>query len=429
MNDEHTLVVSYGDQGVFLNGKDGGKPVDSIYEPAVATIAGCLLWSEILRRSGAYQPVELPKVSVSVNVRVNENSLYTKAETLDFKILDHEVFSSIRNTDDGSMHRRVLLRLGDEDPLVRYLVERLRVEAHSNSFVAQHPEVSFHLPAPRSSLSGHVTLVGAGGLGTWCLHTLVEGLRATDQNDVRFLIFDKDLKEEHNLNRQVIYSEEDVGKTKIEATRRWLRQRLPNAHVETVFELVEPMAHDVTENSTDGLDLDDLLEEQGAEAGVVVEVLTTNQTIDRLKSTDIILGCLDAMRPRVLANYIAAKHNVPYVNGGVANFSGEYSYFNTHSLVTKYGPEIANDMAVMSCQEDGAVPTSSMVLTNALVGAFQALAVIQRLQGTSVPSVDSVYWNAHENRLMIHASDQSNEDPEHVVRLSSALWPMGAVDE
>ena len=123
--------------------------------------------------------------------------------------------------------------------------------------------------------------------------------------------------EEHNLNRQVIYSEDDIGLTKISATQRWLVKRLTNSNVELAYELVDAMAQDEFETSNEGIDLDDLFIEPMSEP--VENVLSIQQSIERLQNTDLIVGCLDAMRPRVLADYIAAKQNIPYVNGGVAN--------------------------------------------------------------------------------------------------------------
>ena len=131
----------------------------------------------------------------------------------------------------------------------------------------------------------------------------------------------------------------------------------------------------------------------------VEDVLSIQQSIERLQNTDLIVGCLDAMRPRVLADYIAAKQNIPYVNGGVANFACEFSEFSTKTLIDKYGSQIANRTAVKPCQEDGDVPTASMVLTNAFAGALQALSAIQRLSGYDTSVFESVYWNAHSNEL------------------------------
>ena len=56
-------------------------------------------------------------------------------------------------------------------------------------------------------------------------------------------------------------------------------------------------------------------------------------------------------------------------------------------------------------QEDGDVPTASMVLTNAFVGALQALSAIQRLSGYDTSVFESVYWNAHSNELHFTNSD------------------------
>ena len=426
VTNQKILSIAYGSNGVFLNGENAGDLLDPVYEPAVATIAGCLVWSEILRRAGAFFPVELPKVSVSVNVRVNPNSLYVNMKSLAFSLQGHDVVPSIRPTDDGSMHQRVLLRLADEDPLVRQLVERLHVEAVGAEIEPRTPQLPIHLPPLAPHLSGHLTLVGAGGLGTWCMHTLVEGLKKAEHADLTLLVFDKDMEvEAHNLNRQVIYNQADLGMSKIAATRRWLEACLPSAKVMTAYELIDAMAKEPEDESIDGLDLDELLAEleEGFEIENSNHVLSINEVVEQLNATDLVIGCLDAMRPRVLANLIAAQRGLPYINGGVANFSGEYSQFTSQSLVSKYGAEVTNDVKVMSCQEDGAVPLSSMVLTNAFVGAFQALAALQRMSGYSTACMDYVCWNAYENHLIVIDEAGNLQQSACPDIISDALWP------
>ena len=422
------LHVSYGAKGIFLDGSSAGEAIDAVYEPAIATVAACLIWSEILRRSEAYQPVEIPKISVSVNVRVNENSLRNYVPTLKFSLDGHSVHQNVREADDGTMHKRVLLRLDDDDPLVKDLIEKLNVQLPGQEVTPQSPILPLSLPPLHEELSGHLSIVGAGGLGTWCLHTLVEGLKYADRTDVQFLVFDKDLKiEEHNLNRQVIYGPEDVGSTKIAATRRWLEQRLPNAQVETVLELTDAMAHAAEENADDGINLDELFSSAPEVDLLGDETLSIQETIEQLASTDMILGCLDAMRPRVLANCIAAMQGVPYINGGVAALEGAYHQFTNDSMVEMYGPAAARNTTVMSCQEDGAVPLSSIVLTNAFVGAFQAIAALQRLSGYPSSSIRSAYWNAYENTVDIQQGADHPVQSASVEALSNALWPEEAV--
>lgn len=423
ISDERTrITVGYGSNGVFLDGSDHGEMVSNVYEPAISTIAACVVWSEILRRSGAYLPIEVPKVSVSVNVRVNENSLYTNASQLKFSIDGHTVHQNIRDTNDSTAHRRVLLRLSDDDPIMQQLRDKLRIEGHNEDVTSKFPSLTFQLPKIPSSLEGHLTIVGVGGLGTWCLHTLVEGLNQLDSSNVSFLIFDKDMEvEEHNLNRQVIYSHEDIGTTKISATRRWLSKRLKNSKIELAYELIDAMAEDEFRESDNGIDLTDLL--FGETNLDTVDVLGIQDVINRFQQTDMIIGCLDAMRPRVLADYIATKHNIPYVNGGVANFACEYSEFSTQTLVDKYGNQIAQKTTVSSCQEDGDVPLASMVLTNAFVGAFQAISAIQRLAGNPTSILESVYWNAYSNEFHLSESDGVLDRTSHMNRIRNSLWP------
>lgn len=422
--EQNCISVGYGGNGVFLDGSDIGEPLDEVYKPAVATIAACLVWSEILRRSGAYLPIEIPKISVSVNVRVNENALYTNATQLQFSLEGHETHQNIRDTNDGTGHRRVLLRLSDDDPLVEQLLDTLEVRAINETFEKSFPRLEFNLPETSPSVQGHLTVVGVGGLGTWCLHTLVEGLNRLEASDVSFLIFDKDMEvEEHNLNRQVIYSNEDIGMTKISATQRWLAKRLTNSNVELAYELIDAMAEDEFKESDEGIDLDDIIMDQPPENIEDGYILTIQESIERLQNTDLILGCLDAMRPRVLADYIAAKNNIPYVNGGVANFSCEFSEFMTSTLIDKYGSQIAKNTTVSSCQEDGDVPIASMVLTNAFVGSLQALSAIQRLSGHQVSTLESVYWNAHSNQLHSVPSVQTLDRLPYIEKTREALWP------
>ena len=85
-HDPSMIFVSYGQEGVFLDGTPCEKPAHRIFEPSLATLSACLIWSEIFRRAKCYTPVDVPKVSVSVNVRVNEPSMKGSINHLDFQL-------------------------------------------------------------------------------------------------------------------------------------------------------------------------------------------------------------------------------------------------------------------------------------------------------------------------------------------------------
>jgi len=152
------------------------------------------------------------------------------------------------------------------------------------------------------------------------------------------------------------------------------------------------------------------------------EILSDDEIRTQLEQTDAILGCLDAMRPRVLADLIAARKNQPYVNGGITGLFAQYTEFSTTNLVEFYGPSVARDQVVYSCQEDGEVPLSSLAITNAFVGSLQAISALQRLTGQKYSSIGSVNWNARYNEVYCNLSDGELNRKSGVQQLEKALW-------
>ena len=68
-----------------------------------------------------------------------------------------------------------------------------------------------------------------------------------------------------------------------------------------------------------------------------------------------------------------------------------------------------------------------MVLTNAFVGAFQALAALQRLSGYPSSCIQSAYLNAYENEVQVQQGADHPIQSASVEALSEALWSEGAV--
>ncbi len=426
-NDASKLFVSYGQEGVFLDGTPCQKSAHPMFEPSLATISACLIWSEIFRRANCYTPVDVPKVSVSVNVRVNEPSMKGSINHLDFQLEGIDSHINIRPVNDGTGHKRVLMRLDDETPLVQELLKKLQVSGGDENIHPKFPIMRFTLPEPKTPPSGHLTVVGAGGLGTWALHSIVNGLKNSDFNDIQLLVFDKDMEvERHNLNRQVIFSESDIGRPKIEAAKDWLNRNLPDAKISIAYELhdglLQPPQPSLETSSSEGFTLDDLLSDSEDIILRQYKVLKDDEIRTQLEQTDAILGCLDAMRPRVLADLIAARKNQPYVNGGITGLFAQYTEFSTTNLVEFYGPSVARDQVVYSCQEDGEVPLSSLAITNAFVGSLQAISALQRLTGQKYSSIGSVNWNARYNEVYCNLSDGELNRKSGVQQLEKALW-------
>ena len=106
-----------------------------------------------------------------------------------------------------------------------------------------------------------------------------------------------------------------------------------------------------------------------------------------------------------------------------------YREYTDTSLVSVFGPQIATNKTIFSCQEDGEVPVASIVLTNALVASFQSIAALQRLSGFSSASVASVYWRLRRNEISCVARDGQVSREQYVTDIESALWPRLSKDE
>ena len=111
-----------------------------------------------------------------------------------------------------------------------------------------------------------------------------------------------------------------------------------------------------------------------------------------------------------------------YVNGGVNGLFGQYTEFSSTNLVNLYGPSVARDRAVYSCQEDGEVPLSSLAITNAFVGSLQAISALQHLTGMKCASIGSVNWDARSNEVFCNLSDGNLNRKVDVKRIEDALW-------
>lgn len=120
-----------------------------------------------------------------------------------------------------------------------------------------------------------VAVVGIGGLGSVSARQLV----SLGVDLVR--IVDRDIVEMSNLQRQLLYTAEDVGKPKVEVAMNRLKQI--NADV-----AVEPWALSVTEASADRV----------------------------VEGMDVVVDGLDSFKPRFALNRACVRQKVPYVFAG-----------------------------------------------------------------------------------------------------------------
>ncbi len=131
--------------------------------------------------------------------------------------------------------------------------------------------------------SSNVAIIGCGALGTVIATSLVRA------GVGKVKIIDRDFIEYHNLQRQVLFDEEDI------------KAQLPKA--------IAAERHLKRVNSSVEIE------------GVVADVNYTN--IERLvANADLILDGLDNFETRLLINDVSLKHGIPWVYGGAIAASG-----------------------------------------------------------------------------------------------------------
>jgi adenylyltransferase/sulfurtransferase len=127
--------------------------------------------------------------------------------------------------------------------------------------------------------SSKVCIVGCGALGTVAAELL------TRAGIGRLVLIDRDIIEEHNLQRQTLFTEEDVGRAKAEAAAAHLNKI--NSNVKVNYHIT---------------DLD-------------------HKNVDLLKS-HIVLDCTDNLFSRFLINEFCYKNKIPWIYCAVIGSTG-----------------------------------------------------------------------------------------------------------
>ncbi len=177
-----------------------------------------------------------------------------------------------------------------------------------------------------------ILLCGAGGIGSHLLCNLLSlGIHHIG-------IVERDLVEYSNLNRQIIYTVDDIGKSKAECAGKWALKYSPNIELK-VFNLE------------------------------LNEVTCSKVPFDEY---DIIVDCFDSKTSVFLLHKIAIKYDKPLITGGVNDSKGfvltvfpkETDCLNCFDLLRE--PEHKIDLGVLA-------PTCSIL---ASAYSFEVLKII-----------------------------------------------------
>lgn len=182
-----------------------------------------------------------------------------------------------------------------------------------------------------------VLVIGAGGLGC----PILQYLAAAGVGTIG--IVDFDVVDQSNLQRQVLFTHDDIGKPKAEAATRRLSQLNPFVTFHTY-----------------------------------VEALSTSNAINLFERYDIVVDGCDNFATRYLVNDAAVLTSTPVVFGSIFKFEGQVSVFNYNNGPTYRclypNPPKTND--VPNCSEIGVLG-----VLPGIIGCLQANEVIKIICG------------------------------------------------
>jgi len=178
-----------------------------------------------------------------------------------------------------------------------------------------------------------VLVIGAGGLGS----PILQYLAAAGVGTIG--IIDFDVIEESNLQRQVLFNSDDVGKSKALTAKEKLEKKNP---------FISIAAFD--------------------------EKLTVDNAVPLFSKYDIIVDGTDNFSTRYLINDASVLTNKPLVYGAIHRFEGQISVFNYQDSATYrcLFPEPPEEDSVQSCSEVGVIG-----ILPSIIGSFQANEVLK----------------------------------------------------
>ncbi|OQP63423.1 molybdenum cofactor biosynthesis protein MoeB [Niastella vici] len=210
----------------------------------------------------------------------------------------------------------------------------------------------FGLAAQQKLKAAKVLVVGSGGLGSPVLLYLAAAGIGT------IGIVDFDVVDDSNLQRQVLFGVNEIGKPKVEAAKQ--RLQVLNPHIEFVLYNTQ---------------------------------LTSQNALDIIKDYDVVADGTDNFPTRYLVNDACVLLGKPNVYASIFQFEGQVSVFNYRHANGELGPNYRDlyptpppPGLVPSCAEGGVLG-----VLPGIIGSLQALEVIKVVTGVGEPLVGRFY--------------------------------------
>ncbi|QWD63964.1 HesA/MoeB/ThiF family protein [Polynucleobacter sp. MWH-UH2A] len=206
-------------------------------------------------------------------------------------------------------------------------------------------------------LRSHALIIGAGGLGSAAAPYLAAA------GIGKITLVDHDVVELTNLQRQIMHTEQMVGKSKVGSGENFLAQLNSSIQVDSIQEKIT--------------------------ATLLAKLLPT---------VDVVLDCTDNFKTRQLINASCVQHQTPLVSGSALRFDGQVSVFNPRIEASPcyaciFSPD--ENFEEVSCSSMGIF--SPLV---GIIGTIQAAQALQVIIGFGESLVGRMLlWNARTTQV------------------------------
>ena len=199
-----------------------------------------------------------------------------------------------------------------------------------------------------------VLVVGAGGLGS----PVIQYLAAAGVGNIALIDFD--ILELHNLNRQIIHNEKNVGRAKVASAQEFVKALNSTIHF-------EPMKQKLTAANCEAI----------------------------IQGHEIVVDCSDNFATRFQINDACVKLHKPLVYGSIFKNSGQIAVFNYQGSknLRQLFPEAPNEENSPDCDRFGVLGALP-----GIVGSMMAMHTLQIILNLKVMKnqmliMDTETWN------------------------------------
>ncbi|QLE00774.1 molybdopterin-synthase adenylyltransferase MoeB [Galbibacter sp. BG1] len=212
---------------------------------------------------------------------------------------------------------------------------------NNSRYIRQTVLKSFGTEAQQKLKNAKVLVVGAGGLGV----PILQYLNAMGIGTLG--IVENDTVDISNLQRQVMYAEGDVGKSKLDVISEKLQQQNSETKI-TGF----------------------------------ATFLNRENALEIIKKYDIVIDATDNFPARYLINDACVILNKPFVYGALHEFEGQVSVFNYKNGPTYrcLFPTMPGSDEMPNCNENGVLG-----VVPGIIGNLQALEAVKVITGIGKP--------------------------------------------